>query len=329
MRPLAQYALYFVAGFLQLWLLLFYWGFSAGPANALPYIFLLAFLVLGLIASSLSLFLEKPGALAALLGSTVGLGWPLLGLLSTSPSLVEVAIVGVLPFIVTVDGCWRLLARQRTSWLEVAKGPGLLLRTALAALPFAIVGYLALPVIRAVEEQVVIPAGYMGTVAIVFHSSYSVQDDGRRETSTTYEIPESGLLLAAGGPIRGWRRTKYFYRPRHGSLQPIETVWGSTIHDTPENRTDPTIGIYLRSVGLTTSEGCRFEHETFIVGTKAFILSSRERTEYELRERMKELACGPSKPPNSRLERAGATPAAQPERYAAQGRAPGKRGSGP
>jgi hypothetical protein len=131
----------------------------------------------------------------------------------------------------------------------------------------------------------------MGTVAIVFHSMSHVQDEGRRETSTTYEISESDILLSAGGPIRGWRRAKYFYRLRHGPLQPIETVGSSTIQDTPENRSDRAVDIYLRNVGTTISGECRFEHETFIVGTKAFILSGRWRSEYELSERMKELAC--------------------------------------
>jgi hypothetical protein len=137
MRPITQYALYFVAGFLQLWLLLLYWGFSAGPANVLPYILLLAFLELGLIASGLSLFLEMFGALAAVLGAAVGLCWPIAGLLSSSTQLlstqlIEAAIVGILPLVVTVDGFWRLVARRRASWFEIVEGPSLLLRTALA-----------------------------------------------------------------------------------------------------------------------------------------------------------------------------------------------------
>jgi len=314
MRPLAQYSLYFVAGFLQLWLLLVYWGVSAGPANALPYVFLLAFLELGVIASSLSLFFEKPGALAAVLGGTVGLGWPLLGLLSMSPRpYLEATIIGLLPFIVAVDGFWRLIALRRASWLEAARGPALVLRMTLAAIPIAIVGYLALPLIMAGEERVILPHGYMGKVAIVFHSVHFGQE-GAADTSTTYEIPENGLLLVAGGPVRGWRHTRYFYGPRGGTLKPIETVWSSTIHDTPENRTDPTVGIYLRSVGQSIAGTCRFEHETFLVGTKAFILSRDRRSDYELSERMKQLACAPLKPPNNRLERSGAAPAAQPER---------------
>src|SRR5438128_4463440 len=205
MRPIVQYALYLVAGFLQLWLLLFIWGLSAGPANDMPYILLLAFLELGVIASGLSLFLEKPGALTAVLGGGVGLWWPLVGLLSPSPRVIDIAILGVLPLVVTVDGCWRLLARRRAPWLEVADGPSLLIRTALATLPFVIIGSIAIPMIRAVEERFVIPDGYMGKVAIVFHPAPTVQDDGRRSGVTTYEIPEAGLLLAVGEPTRGWR----------------------------------------------------------------------------------------------------------------------------
>jgi len=295
MRPIIQYALYFAAGFVQLWLLLFIWGFSAGPANALPYILLLAFLEVGMIASGLSLFLEKPGALAAVLGGGVALCWPLVGLLSASPRLTEIAIVGVLPLIVTVDACCRLITRRRAPWLEVTEGPSLVLRAALGTLPFVIVGVVAFPLINAVEQRFVIPDGYMGEVAIVFHPDQKVQDNGRQGKVTTYEIPEDGLLLAVGEPIHSWRRIKYFYRHSDGSLLPIETIWTTTIHDTPENRADPTVGIYLHTSGLTTSGSCRFEHETFMVGTKAFILSGGAPTGYELRQRMGELACGRSK----------------------------------
>jgi hypothetical protein len=218
MRPIGQYALYFVAGFLQLWLLLFYWGFSAGPASVLPYVFLLAFLEVALIASSLSLFLEKLGALAVVLGGAAGLGWPLLGLISMSPPpFFEAAALGLLPLIVTVDGLWRLIARRRTSWLEITKGPALVLRTTLAVVPFAIVGYIALPLIMAVEERVVLPRGYMGKVAIVFHSTYYGQEEEKPDAVTTYDIPDGGLMLAAAGPVRGWRRTKYFYRALFGA----------------------------------------------------------------------------------------------------------------
>ena len=95
-----------------------------------------------------------------MVGGAVGLGWPLLGLISMSPPpFVEATLLGLLPLIVTLDGVRRLIARRRTSWLEVAKGPALVLRTTLAAAPFAIVRYLALPLIMAVEERVVLPHG--------------------------------------------------------------------------------------------------------------------------------------------------------------------------
>jgi hypothetical protein len=146
MKPIIQYGLYFVAGFLQLYLLLLAWGFSAGPANVLPYILLLGFLELGVVASGLSLFLEKPGALAAILGGGVGLCWPLLGLASLR--LTEVAIIGVLPLIVTVDGAWRLITQRGAAWFEVAKGPSYILRAVLAALPILIAGVMTFSAYR-------------------------------------------------------------------------------------------------------------------------------------------------------------------------------------
>jgi hypothetical protein len=60
-----QYAIFLVAGFLQTYITLFFWGFSAGPATSAPYFDLVAALVLGVVLTPLSVHLPKLAALIA------------------------------------------------------------------------------------------------------------------------------------------------------------------------------------------------------------------------------------------------------------------------
>jgi hypothetical protein len=134
---------------------------------------------------------------------------------------------------------------------------------------------LFLPVLLAVEQQYVIPDGYMGQVVIVHGVASGIPEQRAKSGAITYDIPESGLLITTGEPARTWIRDHYFYRRRDGSLRKIEARWNTTIHDTPENRADPSDGIYLRTgAGIMNSPGCRpIEFHSFVVGTKSFILS--------------------------------------------------------
>ncbi len=71
----------------------------------MPYILLIAFVTLGVIASAVSLFLARPGALIAVLCGGVGLWRPIIVLLQENQRIVDVAILGALPLIVPIDGC--------------------------------------------------------------------------------------------------------------------------------------------------------------------------------------------------------------------------------
>lgn len=140
MRAFAQYALYFLLGLVQLFWLLLVWGVSAGPANWMPYALLLAFLTLVLVAPELSLFLEKPAALVALIGGTAGVAWALGGLVTDQMNGVEVALLGVPPAVVTVDAVTRLARRWNGPWLRLRPGLTMPLRVVLALLPVGVVG---------------------------------------------------------------------------------------------------------------------------------------------------------------------------------------------
>lgn len=73
-----QYFLYFFSGLITNWLLLFLWGFSAGPASIYPYFVLIGSIVLILVASSVSLFSQKVGSVFGIPCLLVILPWVLL-----------------------------------------------------------------------------------------------------------------------------------------------------------------------------------------------------------------------------------------------------------
>lgn len=65
------YLSYFLIGFASTYNILFLWGFSAGPANALPYIELISSLLLFFMATGLIFFYPKT---AAIIGLSTQLG---------------------------------------------------------------------------------------------------------------------------------------------------------------------------------------------------------------------------------------------------------------
>jgi hypothetical protein len=155
-------------------------------------------------------------------------------------------------------------------------------------------GLVFLPTFLAVEQRYIIPDGYMGEVVVVHGVSGGVPEERARSGAVTYDIPETGLLMTTGGPARSWVRYEYLYRRRDGSLTRIESRWNTTIHDTSENRADPSIGIYLRTgIGVMNSPGCRqIEFHSFAVGTKAFILSGYPPKTRQAMLEAERLVCG-------------------------------------
>jgi len=151
-----------------------------------------------------------------------------------------------------------------------------------------------LPVVLAVEQRYVIPEGYMGEIVIVHGIAQGVPEKRAMSGAVTYDIPKTGVLMTSGQPDRSWIRTKYFYRQSDGSLRRIQNRWNTTIHDTLENRADPSVGIYLRSgIGVMKSPNCRdIEFQSFVVGTKTFILSGYEGKGRQAMLEVERLVCG-------------------------------------
>jgi hypothetical protein len=131
-----------------------------------------------------------------------------------------------------------------------------------------------------------IPAGYMGNVYI-FHNVADGEPLRREGRARVYEIPKDGILRSQSPENPGWGSPQYFYVTPDGKREKIVGDWPTTIHDTPENRADRTLGIYFPRTGSlmglqvnadgsssTSDSKCAVHFEEYYVGTKLFLLTS-------------------------------------------------------
>jgi len=100
-----MYALNSLNGLANAYLLLLYWGFSAGPASSLPYVILGACLVLHFVCTVVSLFRPKVGAMVSLVSSLAILFWQsqLLG------DMLNGGWIPITVFTLLVGACWILI----------------------------------------------------------------------------------------------------------------------------------------------------------------------------------------------------------------------------
>jgi hypothetical protein len=140
-----------------------------------------------------------------------------------------------------------------------------------------------------------IPDGYMGNVYIFYNvpDGVPLKHEGR---ALVYEIPEDGILRSQSQGNPELMAPQYFYVKPDGTREKITGFWPSSIHDTPENRADKTIGIFFPRTGsiggITIPKGggpsiskfkCDIRYEQFYVGTKEYLLS-RDDLEKDLHE---------------------------------------------
>jgi hypothetical protein len=138
------------------------------------------------------------------------------------------------------------------------------------------------------DEPVIylIPAGYMGNVYIFRNvpDGVPLKREGR---ARVYGIPGDGILRSQGPDNPERRAPQYFYVTPDGTREKITGFWPSSIHDTPENRADKTIGIFFprtgKLSGISVPKGggpstpkfnCDIRYEQFYVGTKAHLIST-------------------------------------------------------
>lgn len=129
---------------------------------------------------------------------------------------------------------------------------------------------------RAEAEIHLIPEGYVGLVSIVFRAANgdapAYENDAR-----LYRIPKTGILLTQRdlnvGISPAWR---FFFETVDGTQRPIQLVWGSAVPDTAENRTDPTVGVFIlarirQQAGRALQ--CAVTLDQYFVGTRAQLLA--------------------------------------------------------
>jgi hypothetical protein len=160
--------------------------------------------------------------------------------------------------------------RQRRWAPAVINGLVLLGHWAIAAVVFG-------PVLVAKDITYILKEGFRGEAVIIFEVPGGVAEEAGRR-GVVYRIPEDGILLSVGRfPDSAAVRSHFFFQSAAGSLQPIAKQWFTTIDDTPENRADAMVGIYLETgIGsFSSADGCRFSHKGFRVGTMAQHLDYR------------------------------------------------------
>jgi hypothetical protein len=131
---------------------------------------------------------------------------------------------------------------------------------------------------RAKAEIHLIPQGYVGWVTIAYRAPNG-EAPAFEGDALLYRIPPSGVLITGAEPNVGsspaWT---FFVQGADQTRIPIRTIRTSTVHDTPENRADPDIGIFYMRRGYQRSGRmqCDVAFDQYFVGTKAQLLSSDE-----------------------------------------------------
>jgi len=134
-----------------------------------------------------------------------------------------------------------------------------------------------------------IPMGFMGYIYI-FHNVPDGQPLKREGRARVYEIPKDGILRSQSPLNPGWGSPpQYFYVTPDGKREKIPGYWPTSIHDTPENRADKTVGIFnpttgslsaiqINSDGTSSPIGptCDVRFEEYFVGTKVFLITSSD-----------------------------------------------------
>ena len=135
------------------------------------------------------------------------------------------------------------------------------------------------------SEIHLIPAGYIGNIYI-FHNVPDGEPLKREGRARVYEIPKDGILRSQTPMNPRSFTPQYFYVASDGKREEIVGYWPTSIHDTPENRADKTIGVFFRRTGslqgvTTKTDGtwstefpCDIQFDEYYVGTKLYLLSS-------------------------------------------------------
>ena len=120
-----------------MWLDLFMWGFSNGPASAAPYFAVIGSILLFVVAAPLALFLSRISSIVALVCAALIFPQPIY-LLFIERSFGGFAFFACFPTVAGIIAARHLWQTRAANWLALRSSPRLLLRVPLACLPVAI-----------------------------------------------------------------------------------------------------------------------------------------------------------------------------------------------
>ena len=159
---------------------------------------------------------------------------------------------------------------------------------------------------RAEPATYLVPAGLVGEVYIIFGVTDGAAPetrDGRR----IYRIPSDGVLRTQFAPTYGWSTPAFFYvGSTETDVVSIPRGPGSTIHDTPENRSNPQVEILAYVTGTTAapipgSPGsfssdapCSVKYASFFVGTRSQLLNHTHRLDISEYLKLNPVRCAPA-----------------------------------
>jgi hypothetical protein len=129
-----QFIVFTLAGFVTVWINTFFWGFTAGPANVIPYFALVGGLLLFIVASAVALFLPRLGSLVGLAACALIVPWPFL-ILVQEHDVSGLAICGTPAFVAGAVAAFYLIRSRGQPFLATRTSPHWALRLIIAVLP--------------------------------------------------------------------------------------------------------------------------------------------------------------------------------------------------
>jgi hypothetical protein len=129
-----QFIVFALTGFATVWINTFFWGFTAGPVNAIPYFALVGGLLLFIVVSAVALFLPRLGSLLALIACALIIPWPLFILVQEHDAS-GVAICGAPAIVVGAFAAFCFIRSRGQPLLGTRVSPHWALRLVIAVLP--------------------------------------------------------------------------------------------------------------------------------------------------------------------------------------------------
>jgi len=188
-------------------------------------------------------------------------------------------------FIVSLIGLWMA---QRAPQQRIAIALNIAFMMVLGGIVSLILLMAFQPWKATIRETVILPPNFMGTVSIIYGVATGEPLERNEAGTITYRIPPDGLLLIRdAAPTHTLYRRQYVFVQPDGSFTPITAHWYSTIHETDADFLSPTVGTYLETGGEFSPGGgpCKFQDQSFVIGTKQYISSGQRVVEPEMLRR--------------------------------------------